>query len=138
MTPTISFRNEKVQAVFDAYPAHIRPRMLALRQLIYDTAAELEGVGRLEETLKWGEPAYLTSETRSGSTIRIDWKPKQPDQYAMYFICHTNLVNSFREIYPDQLMFDGNRSIVFKVDEEIPEESVKHCVAMALRYHFGG
>lgn len=131
----VTFVNTAVAAVFDGYPDHVRPAMMALRRLIYRTAAETEGVGVLEETLKWGEPSYLTSQTRSGSTIRIDWKPRQPDVYAMYFICHTNLVNTFREIYADQLELEGNRSIVFRLDEDIPTEAVAHCVAMALTYH---
>jgi hypothetical protein len=29
------------------------------------------GVGALHETLKWGQPAYLTPETRSGTTLRL-------------------------------------------------------------------
>ena len=134
-TDRVVFGNEAVSKVFDGYPDHVRPAMLALRRLIYQTAAETEGVGELEETLKWGEPSYLTSQTRSGSTIRIDWKPRQPDEYAMYFICHTNLVNTFREIYAEQLEFEGNRSIVFRLDEDIPTDAVAHCVALALTYH---
>ena len=131
----IAFTNPAVQQHFDAYPIHVRKKMMTLRQLIFDTAADIEGVGKLEETLKWGEPSYVTSETKSGSTVRIDWKPRQPDAYAMYFICSTNLVSTFREIYSDQLVFEGNRSIVFKLEEEIHMDAVSHCVAMALTYH---
>ena len=133
----IAFENQAVKDVFDAYPDHVRPRMMFLRQLIFKTASEIEAVGQLEETLKWGEPSYLTAETKSGSTIRIDWKSRQPGKYAMYFICHTNLVNTFREIYSDQLMFDGNRSIVFNLEEDLPVDEVAHCISMALTYHTG-
>ena len=127
--------NSAVKAVFEAYPEHVKPHMMALRQLIFDTASETKGVGELEETLKWGEPSYLTSASKSGSTIRIDWKDRQPNHYAMYFICHTNLVNTFREIYSDQLTFDGNRSIVFTLGEEVEVDAVAHCISMALTYH---
>ena len=132
---TDSIQNEAVRGVFEAYPEEVRPAMLSLRQLILDTAASMDAVGPLEETLKWGEPSFLTSESKSGSTIRIDWKKRAPEQYAMYFICHTNLVNSFREVYSEELSFDGNRSIVFQLGEEIPEPAVSHCIAMALTYH---
>ena len=81
---------------------HIRGKAareaLALRKLIFDTAAQTEGVGELEETLKWGQPSYLTPETKSGSTIRIDGSGGD-GRCAVYFICHTNLVESFRELY---------------------------------------
>ena len=38
----------------------MRKKLLHLRQIILDTASETEGVNELEETLKWGEPSYLT------------------------------------------------------------------------------
>ena len=127
--------NPAVKKVFDAYPGHVRPYMMKLRQLIFDTAAEIDEVGRIEETLKWGEPSYLTSETQSGSTIRIDWKKRDPEHYGMYFICRTNLVSTFTELYADQLHFEGNRRIVFNIGEEIPTPAVAHCISMALTYH---
>jgi len=88
----------------------MRNKLLFLRQLILDTAAELDAVGAVEETLKWGEPSYIT---KSGSTIRIDWKRSNPKQYAMYFHCKTKLVDTFKELYRDQFKFEGNRAIVF-------------------------
>lgn len=48
-----------------------------MRRLIVATAAETSGVGPLTEMLKWGEPAYLTEATVSGSTIRLGL-PKSP------------------------------------------------------------
>ena len=48
-----AFGNSQVAAVFDAYPKEIRKKLMFLRQLIFDTASETEGVGELEETLKW-------------------------------------------------------------------------------------
>lgn len=49
------------------------------------------GAGEIEETLKWGEPADMTK-NGAGSTIRLDWKPKHPDHYALYFNCKTTPV----------------------------------------------
>lgn len=129
------FDNPDVAAVFDRYPAHMREKLLFLRQLIFDTAAETNGVGALEETLKWGEPSYLTPETKSGSTVRINWKPALENQYAIYFKCTTTLVESFREKYPDQFEFGGNRSILFNLDDRVPVTELKDCIATALTYH---
>src|SRR4051812_28493422 len=89
--PMTPFRSHEVQARFQAYPADVRRRMLALRELVLNTAARTPGAGDIEETLKWGEPAFVTV-NKAGSTVRIDWKPKAPDQYAVYFNCQTNLV----------------------------------------------
>jgi len=121
-----------VDGVFNQYPAHIREKMLFLRQLVMDTASETNGIDILEETLKWGEPAYLA---KSGSTIRLGWKKSTPDQYALYFHCKTRLVDTFREIYGDRLRFEGNRAIVFNENDEIPVDELTHCIALSLTYH---
>ncbi|MEO1087578.1 MAG: DUF1801 domain-containing protein [Acidobacteriota bacterium] len=113
----------------------MRSRLLDLRALIFDVAAKTEGVGSLQETLKWGQPSYLTPKTKSGSTIRIDAVRDPPDQYALYFICHTNLVETFRELYPTELTYDGNRSVLLNVANPVPEEPLRHCIALALTYH---
>lgn len=125
-----------VEAVFAVYPKPVKARLLALRRLIFDTAKTTKGVGALEETLKWGQPSYLTAETKSGSTIRIDQVKPVPGQYALYFHCQTNLVETFRELYPE-LRYGGNRSILLGADDKVPEAELRHCVALALTYHLG-
>lgn len=124
--------NPDVAEVFRNYPAPIREKMFFLRKLVIDTASETEGVGTLEETLKWGEPAYLT---KTGSTIRMDWKKSSPQQYALYFHCKTRLVDTFKEIYGDSLRFEGNRAIVFNDSDKIPVNELKHCISLSLTYH---
>src|SRR5260370_41227412 len=124
-----------VDAIFSAYPKPIRAKLLALRRLIFDTAKTTKGVGALQETLKWGQPSYLTAETKSGSTIRIDQVKSTANQYAVYFHCQTDLVETFRELYPKELSFGGNRSILLNAQAELPEAPLRHCVALALTYH---
>src|SRR5712671_6966546 len=131
------FSDPAVDAVFNAYPRPIKARLLALRRLIFDTAKTTEGVGALQETLKWGQPSYLTAETKSGSTIRIDQVKSAANQYAVYFHCQTNLVETFRELYPTELSYGGNRSILLDTENDIPESALRHCVALALIYHLG-
>lgn len=89
-----------VAAVFRGYPKASRDKLAALRRLILETAAATEGVGTLEETLKWGQPSYLTTATKSGSTIRLDQVKSASNQYAMYFHCQTDLVATLRALYP--------------------------------------
>src|SRR5882757_2524426 len=121
-----------VDAVFGAYPKTHKAKLLALSRLILDTAAATKGVGELQETLKWGQPSYLTASTKSGSTIRIDQVKASVNQYAVYFHCQTDLVASFRELYPNELTTTGNRAIIFNADDAIPEAALRHCVALAL------
>jgi hypothetical protein len=132
--PPQGFSDPAVKAAFDQHPPAIKARLLALRQLIFETAAGIEGVGPLQETLKWNQPSYLTSETKSGSTIRLD-RMRATEQYALFFHCQTDLVATFRELYPTELSFEGNRSIVLHVDDPVPEQALSHCVGLALTYH---
>jgi hypothetical protein len=129
------FSDPAVEAAFEAYPKPLKAKLLALRRLIFDTADAVEGVGPLEESLKWGQPSYLTSETKSGSTVRIDRIKSAANQYAVYFHCQTNLVETFRQLYPTELNYGGNRTIILNADDEVPEPALRHCVALALTYH---
>lgn len=120
---------------FSVYPKPVRSKLLALREMIFDVAKKTPGVGKLEEALRWGQPSYLTPETESGSTIRIDHIRNEPDKYAMYFICTSGLIEDFKEFYKDDMKFVGNRSIVFDVGDRLPEAALRHCISLALTYH---
>ncbi len=124
--------NPKVESVYLGYPEPVRKKVDSLRNLIIETAKETEEVSSLEETLKWGEPSFIT---KKGSTIRIDWKEKQPNQYAMYFQCTSKLVTTFRVLYKDTFQFEGNRAIIFPINSIIPKKEVKKCIKAALIYH---
>lgn len=132
--PAADVRDSAVDAVFGAYPNPLKAKLQALRRLIFETARATQGVGPLHETLKWGQPSYLTPQTNSGSTIRIDQVKSAPGEYAVYFHCQTNLVETFRELYPTQLRFGGNRSILLNAKEALPRAELRHCVALALTY----
>lgn len=124
--------NPQIAKKFASYPEHIQPKLHNLRQLILEVAEEDEDIDEIEETLKWNEPSYLA---KGGSTVRFDWKPKTPDQYAIYFNCKTTLIETFKEIYPDVFVYEGNRAIVFQLNDEIPATELKHCIILAFKYH---
>lgn len=129
------FQSRPVADVFAAYPPQLRARLLALRRMIFQVARQTEGVGELQETLKWGEPAYVTAKSGSGSTIRINRHGNEDGQYAIYFHCQTNLVDTFRTLFGDTFEFEGNRCIVFDASSRLPAAELKVCIAMALTYH---
>lgn len=129
------FEADNVAQVFDEYAGAAREKLLALRTLIFETAAKTEGVGEVQETLKWGQPSYLTPETKSGSTIRIDAIKDDPDHVAIYFHCQTSLVPTFRDMYGDTLTFEGNRALILNTKKKLPEKELRHCLASALTYH---
>ncbi len=124
--------NPKVNEIFANYPENIRGKMQYLRALVIETAEETEGIDELEETLKWGEPSFVT---KNGSTLRMDWKEKSPDQYAMYFQCTSRLVDTFRMVFDRKFQYEGNRAIVFQLNQKIPELELKECIKASLSYH---
>jgi hypothetical protein len=129
------FEQPEVAEIFAALPPAARDTLLQLRSLIFDTAAETPGVGALEEALRWGEPSYLTSRSKSGTTLRIHWKRRRADRCAMYVHCRTRLVEQYRLRHHDSLEFEGNRAVLFPVDGPLPEEALRDCVRLALTYH---
>lgn len=124
-----------VKKKFETYPAEVAVALLRIRTLIY-RVAEQDGIHKLEETLKWGEPSYIS---KIGSTIRFDWKTKKTDEYCIYFNCKTTLIETFKEIYGDTFLYQGNRAMVFNIsqvdnDPITNNTALAHCLSMALRY----
>ena len=128
------FADPAVAAVFKAYPVGMRKRVLALRELVFDVAAKTEGVGPLTETLKWGQPSYLTEETKSGTTVRID-RLKKAGGYALYVHCQSGLVPRFRDLYGDTFRYEGKRALLFDIDARLPLAELRHCIGLALTHH---
>ena len=135
MTRNRRFADADVKAAFAAWPSNVKADLLRLRELVFDTAAATEGVGPLLETLKWRQPSYLTPATKSGSTVRIDAVAKRPGHYALYFHCQSGLAERFRELYPDSFEFEGKRALIFEAGKRLPENKLRHCIALALTHH---
>ncbi len=133
--PEPRFHDKAVKAAYWAMPPLQRSLALTLRRLVLDTARATKGVGRIEEALRWQQPSYLTSETGSGSTIRIDAVKGSATEVALYFHCQTGLVDQFRQRYANGFRYEGNRAIVFDINEILTEKSISHCIAIALTYH---
>jgi len=89
--------NSSVKEKFPTYPEEVAILLHKIRELIYIVAKQ-ENIVDLTETLKWGEPSYVSN---VGSTIRFDWKAKSPKQYCLYFNCRTKLIETFEEVYGD-------------------------------------
>jgi len=126
-------RQEIVDA-FAARPPHLRSSLLALRRLILEVAASMPEVGPIEESLKWGQPSYLTSASKSGTTIRVDQHAKLDERCALFVSCQTDLISTFKEIYPDQFIYSGKRALILKDNAVLPEDALRHCIALALTY----
>ncbi|MEH2489031.1 DUF1801 domain-containing protein [Bradyrhizobium sp. AZCC 2230] len=124
----------EVSRVFEAFPPTVRRRLLDVRKLIFATAKAHDEVGPLTEALKWGEPAYLTEETGSGSTIRLG-RVKDSEHPAILFNCKTTLIDTFRERFPDQFEYRQTRALLLPLSGALPKQELTVCLSLALTYH---
>ena len=109
-------------------------RLFEIRNVIL-AAAEATQTGPLTETLKWGQPAYLTEATKSGTTIRLGLAKGDPQSVALFVHCQSSLVERWRSVFSDALTFEGNRAVIVPVDGPLPEAALHQIAAAALTYH---
>ncbi|SDI91614.1 protein of unknown function (DU1801) [Lutimaribacter saemankumensis] len=131
--PQTRFASDAVSSAFAGFAQPARAHLLRLREMILETASDTPAAGRIEETLKWGQPAYLTPETRSGSTLRLG-VPKTGG-YAIYAHCQTSLISDFRMLFPDDFAYDGNRAVLFDAETAPDLDKLRLLVSRALTYH---
>jgi hypothetical protein len=117
------------------YPAPAQKIFHGIRAIIFRTAQSDPAVGELTETLKWGEPAYLTEASKSGSTIRLAWKAKNPDKFGIYLNCQTTLVETMRLNYPDSFQYQGERALLISLNARLPVAALEFCTHLAQTYH---
>ncbi|XYK81047.1 MAG: DUF1801 domain-containing protein [Labrenzia sp.] len=121
-------------SLIEREPPQIRDGLLELRRLILETAVETDGAGKIVETLKWGQPSYLTEKPKSGTTIRIARDGSELGDIALYVSCSTSLVSEWRGLFPD-LAFGGDRSLHLSLAKPLPLPELRQMIGMALTYH---
>jgi hypothetical protein len=124
-----------VKAAFAAYPQEMRYALEDLRETILNVADAVKGVGKIEESLKWGQPAYRPVSPQTGTTLRVGAVTGSASEYALFFHCQTTLADDFEQLYPGMFRIVDNRSLVFTLGEVAPDMPLRHCIALALTYH---
>ncbi|SIT90571.1 protein of unknown function (DU1801) [Yoonia rosea] len=127
------FSDDKVARVFAAFPASERDMALSLRDLIFEVADATPEVGRLEETLKWGQPSYLTPETKSGSTLRVGLA--NGGGVAIFAHCGTDIISTYAATFGGLDQIEGNRAVVFRCADDIAPARLRLLVHHGLTYH---
>lgn len=115
----------------DKYPEIARAQFSAIRSEIRHIATA-HNLGKVEESLKWGEPSFSV---KGGSPIRIDWKDKTPEVLNVYFHCQTRLIDTFKEVYPNSFTYQGNRALSLPLTKSIHDTPLKQCLLIAMTYH---
>lgn len=121
-----------VADVYVACGTDAQDRLMQIRTLIFRVAGEDSAIGPLTETLKWGQPSYLTEKTKSGTTLRLG---ASDETVSLFVHCQSHVAEQWRAQYGDTLDIIGNRELRLPATGPIPEDPVRHCIAMALTCH---
>lgn len=127
--------NENVELAYNRFSKPIRTRLLRIRELIYDVAGNDQNIGEITETLKWGEPSYLTQASKSGTTIRLSQVKDRPNYCGIYVHCQTSLIEEFRNAFGTEFEFSGNRAVLIAANSDMNNDLVKMFLKNALTYH---
>lgn len=127
------FASDQVAAAFDAVAPDARAGLLILRSMIFDAADELPRIGRLEEALRWGQPAYLTPDRKAATTIRLG-VPKTGG-FAIFVHCATSLIADYSILYKNLDRIEGTRAILFRSPDQIDAGRHGWLIRRALTYH---
>lgn len=128
------YASKLFNSIVDHYTVELSDKFLCLKSLIYEQADLNPKVGEIEESLKWGQLSYV-SKNRSGTPIRLGTEKKMPDFYGLYVNCSTSVISDTKHIYGDIFQYDGNRGLMFKVDDQLPEKEIRHIIDIILCYH---
>lgn len=125
----------KVKEAYEKYKEADRAVLLQLRDLVFITAGSDNRIGELTETLKWGEPAFLTEETKSGSTLRLGYS-KLSKSPALFVSCSTPLLTTLKDLDSARsLEYHGLRDITVPKITSRNKEMIRTCILKTLTYH---
>jgi len=128
-----------VAAAFDKMPPECRQVLLGLREQIFEIASGDLEIGTILETLKWGEPAYLTEIPRTGATLRLGASKKNPGYCGLYFNCQSSLAEEIAALVAGTALLEGTRGVVFPAVPSGGSEPNPDLTALlirkVLRYH---
>lgn len=117
-----------------AWPDAAAQRFSELRYLILDAAAAAD-VGEITESLKWSEPAWRPARPRQGSTLRVSWSPKYPDQIGLFVDCKTTLADTMQDLYPSEFAYEANRALRLSLEIKPPAQAIDHLARLTFTYH---
>lgn len=120
--------SKQVQAVLDNMPPQMRKGAIALRHLIYDTAAQL-GQNPPQESLKWGQPSYVSTQ---GTPLRI--AASKHGAFGLFAHCQSTVISEFAQIFGNDFAIQGNREVSFANVADIQPDKLKQLIVHALTY----
>lgn len=131
MTPV--FASSDVAMTFGGFDSTVQPVLLALRDLIFETARNDPQIGPIEEALRWGQPAYLTPVTKSGTTLRLG--QSRTGTPALFVHCQTSLVSDYKVAFPNRSDTQDKRAMLVPSCADIDPMRHGWLIRRALTYH---
>lgn len=116
------------------YPHIVSQKLRAVQALVCAISTEAQGVGTIEESLKWGQISFATARPKSGTPIRIDGDA-EASTYSIYVPCSTSLIEDFRSVHPDMFDYHGRREIRLDLNKPLPDPELTLFLTAALRYY---
>lgn len=123
-----------VSDVVAAWPKAAQSRFHEIRGIVFDATKDIARL-TLVETLKWGEPSWLPDRARIGSTLRVAWSDKSPDQIGLFVNCNTAIGDTMRQLYPADFTYDGTRALRLPLQGALPVQAIAHCAVLTLTWH---
>ena len=120
-----------VARAYGLFPVPLHALAMDLRVVVFTVAARME-LPDLEETIKWGEPAYLPG--RGGTTLRIGYG-RDATVCKLLVNCQTTLIDGWRQRFEGRLVFEGNRAVLLAPGVPFDRGAIETCVADAFVYH---
>jgi hypothetical protein len=133
MTLQLPPMSHPVQQAFAACTGSCQIGMHHLRRLIFTTAAIHPQIGHVVEDLRWGQPAYLTPDTRAACSLRIG--PHPDGGFGLFVHCKTDLIAAFLQGPGAGHRTEGTRAVLFRTAEEITDHPLTMLITGALTYH---
>lgn len=119
-----------VLGVIHTWPASVSTSAMAIRACWHETAAALD-LPPLEETLKWGEPAWRPR--TGGTTLRLGWKAGT-GAVGIFVDCKTDLCARMQSDFPEAFRYAAPRALYLRPDNALPKEALHHLARIAFRY----
>lgn len=126
--------SQDIQQKFEQFHPQTKNVLLEIRQWIFEIAESCDEIGQIHECLKWGEPSYLTTSPKTGTTLRVSQLQSNPLKFGLFVHCQTSLIEEFRVAYPD-LDYDKNRGVLFDSQTPVKTNIIKQFIYLALTYH---
>lgn len=119
-----------IQNAIATWPHTAQQHLLTARAIAFDVAGA-DPATRLDEALKWGEPAWRPR--KGGTTLRMSWKTSE-DALGLFVDCKTDLCARMQSDFPTAFRFAAPRALYLHPGDAFPSDAMRHLAKMAFRY----